>query len=274
MGAAVSLSKGRLLTLYALVWLTILLVGAGGLMALRQWGWARIEYEHAQSAFAEARDAFDRGDFVRAQRTFVRLIEAKPERLSLALATFDTDVLAMPSAAEAVANSEAMSQLPAVERARHVLVLQGADAALERLNAMATAGKADRDATLWHARVLLARAEFEGAKKRFDAYWSGHIRERDELFGQLTPGQDELVDRGASAADQLFKLGLWAKAATLAESARNAGAKDPALDFYIAVAAERNEGKAAAIKLYERVLDALPNHDLALRRLLRLSEDH
>lgn len=272
MAGVESSPKAKVLTFYAIAWLMVLVVGATGLMALRQWGWSRIEEEHARTEFAQTREAFDRGDVIQAQKTLVRLLEARPERLARALAVFDTDILGMPAAAATVSRSPERQHLSSMERLRQSFILEGFDDALKQLDTMPPKGKNDRAALLWHARLLLRAGNFGDADERFDRYWSGYPDERRETIDQLTPGDEELKQRGASAADQLFALGLWDEATQVAKDALAAGAEDPSLGFYTANMAERREGRVVAIAKYEQVLEALPNHDLALRRIQVLAQ--
>ena len=107
-----SSSKAKVLTFYGIAWLMVLVIGATGLMFLRQWGWSRIEQEHAQTLFAQTRDTFDRGDVIQAQKTVVQLLKARPDRLPDALAVFDTDTLGMPAVIDVVRASPEFRELP------------------------------------------------------------------------------------------------------------------------------------------------------------------
>lgn len=261
------------MTSYAIAWVMVLSIGGLSLMALRQWGWLRIEEEHTRTVYAQTRDAFDRGDVIRAQKTLVRMLEAKPDRLAHALAIFDTDALGMPVVVSTIGQSPEQANLSAIDKLRQTLVFEGADAVLEKLDALPTdEPKSDRAVALWHARLLLLAGNFGDANNQFDYYWAGYLDERRQTTDQLTPSDNEFKQYGASAADQLFALGLWDEAAHVANHAIAAGADDPGLGFYIANMAERDQGSKEAIEQYKRVLEALPNHDLALRRVQALSQ--
>jgi hypothetical protein len=58
----------------------------------------------------------------------------------------------------------------------------------------------------------------------------------------------------------------------VAQAGIAAGAADPALGFHVAVIAERDDGRLAAIERYKQVLADLPNHALALRRVEALQQ--
>jgi len=273
MSSASSSSKTRILTFYVIAWLMVLSVGAVGLMMLRQWGWLRIEAEHTRTVFAKTREAFDQGDVIQAQKTLVSMLEAHPDRLAHALTVFDTDALGMPAVAAAISHSPERVHLSAMEKLRQTLVFEGIDAVLEELDALpADEEKQDRAIALWHARLLLLDGRFGDSRSQFDGYWDGYSDERQQAINQLTPRDSELKQHGASAAEQLFALGLWDEAAEVAKDAMAVGAADPGLGFYIANMAERDQGSEEAIGQYERVLEALPNHEFALRRIQTLSQ--
>jgi len=249
----------------------VLVMGATSLIVLRRWGWSRIEDEHARVLFAQTRETFDRGDVIQAQKTLVRLLKIRPDRLTHAVSVFDTDMLGMPAALAEVHASPNNTDLSPIDQLRQAIIHGGAQAAYEKLDAMKSNEENDRAAALWNARLLLMDGEFSDANERFDGFWAGYPDERRETIELLTPEDADLNQRGASAADKLFRLGLWDEAAEVAENAQTAGAQDPGLGFYIARQAERDEGRLAAIAQYDRVLQAFPNHDLALRRVQKLS---
>jgi hypothetical protein len=255
--------------MYVAVWVLVLAAGTIGLMILRQWGWNQIERAHVRDSFAEAWQSYENGDVVQAQKRVSLLLRARPERLPEAMDRFDTALLALPAAAREIERSTAARDLPPIERARHAVIFQSGEAADRTF---AGASDSHRDVVLWQARQHVLAGRFNEARDDFEAYWIANSAARADTAAALRPKATDLKTNGAQAAGQLFWAGLWVAAIDVANQAREAGADDPSLLFFAALEAEDEQDKAASAVRYRECLEALPNHGLALRRLLVLEE--
>ncbi len=266
---------GARLRRHLFTWMALFIAGIAAILIVRSTGTRLVMWERMENAIDDVAAEYAEGNVVAAQETILGLLDTNAAPPASLIDRFGMDLLGMPNV---IVRLQEASRPPEIDAALKGALIYGTAEDIDRMIDDIDQGATD-DTALWAARQALVQGEFEDAFRRFDRYWKSRQRERGSLQEQIvnavTHGQGVHSTPTATfeVVDRLFWWGLTDAAFEILRDAQDWESTMPELGLYVGARHEQQGGKAKAADAYHRLLDARPNHRIALIRLIALSAE-